>query len=165
MKFEFELPLKAQTNQNARLHPMARHRLTKRERELVGTFLPKHRLRPLLRITLVRIGPVELDDDNLQGSLKGTRDGIAAVLAIDDGSKLVEWKYDQAPGLHAVRVIVEAIGELPPDTRPPPKPWQLPPGVDVKRTPRAAQNSGAVRTTKDLRALATPASYRPKGAK
>lgn len=168
MKFEFELPVKAQNSQNARLHPMARHRLTRRERELVATFMPRHQLRPLLRITLVRVGPKELDDDNLAASCKSIRDGIASALGIDDGSKLVEWKYDQAPGVHAVRVVVEALGELPPDTRPPPKPWQLPAvlvpasAVPVSR-PRSRPKNANRAAPKDLRALATSAVIRPGG--
>lgn len=152
MKFELEIPTRADVNQNARLHPMARHRLTKSERRRVAQRFPKRQLRPLVRVTLIRLGPQKLDDDNNAGALKATRDAIARCMNVDDRSPLVEWCYEQEPAReYSVRVVVEAIGELPPDTRPPPKPWQLPP-VESKRA-----------APKNLRALATPATYRPGG--
>lgn len=49
----------------------------------------------LLVIELVRTGARALDSDNLQGAMKAHRDGVAAVLRIDDASPLVRWEYGQ----------------------------------------------------------------------
>lgn len=50
---------------------------------------------PPLVITITRIAPVPLDDDNLAGSAKHVRDGIADWLGVDDGSRLLTWRYEQ----------------------------------------------------------------------
>src|SRR5271157_4200427 len=55
-------------------------------------------------VTLTRVGPRALDDDNLQGSLKAVRDGVADALGVDDGSDEVRWSYAQERGGYAVRV-------------------------------------------------------------
>jgi hypothetical protein len=60
-------------------------------------------------VTLVRVSPRELDDDNLRGALKATRDGIADYLGIDDRDPRVGWGYGQAKGKpkqYAVKVEV-----------------------------------------------------------
>lgn len=182
MKLEFELPMKAETlNGRLRKHPMAQHREKVAERKAVATLMPIVQLRPLVRVTLVRRGPRRLDThDNLRGALKTYVDAVAKALRVDDASPLVDWAYDQEPAReYSVRVLVEAIGELPPDTRPPPKPWQLPPRIENdssgrnRRIPQSARGvrrdsapreptkspKNILKVSKDLRALATPASY------
>jgi hypothetical protein len=65
-----------------------------------------------LQITLTRIAPRVLDDDNLASGFKATRDGVADWLGIDDGSKLLRWVYAQrrgAPGQYAAEVVVEVL--------------------------------------------------------
>lgn len=62
------------------------------------------------QVTLTRIAPRALDDDNLRGALKATRDGVADALGIDDRDARVEWRYTQErgnPRTYAVRVTVE----------------------------------------------------------
>jgi hypothetical protein len=49
-------------------------------------------------VTLVRVAPRKLDSDNLAGSLKAIRDGVADALGISDGSLSVEWVYRQRVG-------------------------------------------------------------------
>ena len=49
-------------------------------------------------VTLTRIAPRELDDDNLAGGFKSVRDGVADWLAIKDNDKRVEWQYAQRKG-------------------------------------------------------------------
>lgn len=169
MKFEFSLPMKAETlNVRLRKHPMAQHREKKAEIAAVAQQLPRHQLRPLVTVTLTRCGPKPLDhEDNLTGSLKAYRDAVARVMRLDDASPLVAWKYEQEPAREfSVRVRVEAVGELPPDTRPPPKPWQLPPQGPPRPPPpprgsklRTALSSPA--RPKSFAALAKPAVYRP----
>lgn len=51
-----------------------------------------------LRVTITRIAPRELDDDNLAGSGKHVRDGIADALGIDDRDPRVKWLYAQRKG-------------------------------------------------------------------
>lgn len=58
-------------------------------------------------VTLTRIGPKKLDDDNNCRALKACRDQIAAELKIDDGSDLIEWRYAQEPGSREYRVCIE----------------------------------------------------------
>ena len=49
-------------------------------------------------VTLTRIAPRFLDEDNLIGGLKGCRDGVADALGIDDADPRVTWRYAQAKG-------------------------------------------------------------------
>jgi hypothetical protein len=60
-------------------------------------------------VTLIRIGPRNLDGDNLQGAFKGTRDGIADWLGVNDGDETkVLWKYAQERGPYGVRIEIAA---------------------------------------------------------
>lgn len=55
--------------------------------------------KPPFRITLTRIAPRKLDDDNLRGGLKHVRDGVADALKIDDReSPMLSWDYAQERG-------------------------------------------------------------------
>lgn len=100
---------------NVREHHLARARRVKSERAMVGWCL-LGTLGPTpppvgegLVITLVRVAPRRLDSDNAVGALKACRDAVAAWLGIDDGSPLLDWRYDQASGQHAVRVTIERL--------------------------------------------------------
>lgn len=56
----------------------------------------KLELAPPYHIHLTRLAPGKLDSDNLTGSAKHVRDGIARFLAVDDGDeKMVVWSYSQ----------------------------------------------------------------------
>lgn len=60
-------------------------------------------------ITLTRVAPRKLDDDNLASGFKAVRDGVADWLGIDDGSPRIRWEYDQekgTPGQYSARVDV-----------------------------------------------------------
>ena len=58
-------------------------------------------------ITMTRIAPRTLDDDNLASGFKATRDGIADWLGIDDGSKRLRWVCEQRKGKqYAAEVVV-----------------------------------------------------------
>lgn len=66
---------------------------------------------PKLTIHISRHGPRELDSDNLAGSQKHVRDGIADALGVDDGSDTLDWQYHQVRspnGVYAVLVRLEA---------------------------------------------------------
>lgn len=60
---------------------------------------------PLL-ITITRVGPRRLDDDNLAGACKYVRDAIAAKVGVDDGSDLYTWRYEQRTGPYGVEVEI-----------------------------------------------------------
>ena len=58
-------------------------------------------------ITMTRIAPRTLDDDNLASGFKATRDGIADWLGIDDGSKRLRWVCEQRKGRqYAAEIVV-----------------------------------------------------------
>jgi hypothetical protein len=46
-------------------------------------------------VTFTRLSAGELDDDNLAGSCKAVRDGVADWLGVDDRDKRVQWRYSQ----------------------------------------------------------------------
>ena len=56
-------------------------------------------------VTMTRVSPRGLDDDNLRSALKATRDGIADKLGVDDRSPLVEWRYAQRQAKQACVVV------------------------------------------------------------
>jgi hypothetical protein len=97
------LPIRTNNGLNAREHWAARSRRVKKERGLAGTVVPRFALP--CTVTLVRISPGLLDDDNLRGALKGVRDGIADRLGVDDRDPRVTWLYAQERDKgYAVRV-------------------------------------------------------------
>lgn len=60
---------------------------------------------------LCRVGPRKMDSDNLAGSLKAVRDGIADGLGYKDDSR-IEWEYSQRLGPNrGVEIRIEAVGE------------------------------------------------------
>lgn len=61
-------------------------------------------------VTLTRIAPQRLDDDNLASGFKACRDLIAESLGIDDGSDRIIWRYAQCKGKpHSVNVAIEEV--------------------------------------------------------
>lgn len=66
-----------------------------------------------LVVTLTRVGPRELDDDNVQGACKATRDEVARLLGLDDRDPRVTWRYAQAKGPYAVVIALEPGGSAP----------------------------------------------------
>lgn len=118
MNIAFEIPgLRLKGGLNAREHWRARASRAAKERKLTRLFCREAitarwghdwtvlDLLPMV-ITITRIGPRMLDDDNCAGSAKHCRDAIASDLGIDDGSPLVRWVYEQAKGRYGVRVTL-----------------------------------------------------------
>lgn len=63
---------------------------------------------PLL-VVITRVSPRGLDSDNLQGSAKHVRDGIADVLGVDDRDERVIWRVRQERGpakVYAAKVTI-----------------------------------------------------------
>ena len=99
------LPIKTVSEANLREHWGKRARRAKKQREAARTCL-RARLScdrvalvdGRLTVSLTRIAPRALDSDNLAGSFKAVRDGVADALGIDDGSPLIDWQYFQRKG-------------------------------------------------------------------
>lgn len=118
MDFRFEVPVKAQSTSNLREHHMARHRRTDAQKRATRARCPPWTGGPLLVVTLTRVSPRPLDDDNLRSALKSVRDAVATWLRIDDASPLVRWEYAQEKG---PTPLVRVEGRTP-DAAPPPAP-------------------------------------------
>jgi hypothetical protein len=74
-----------------------------------------HALYPARRVTLTRIHPkgrpIRDEDDNLRAAFKGTKDGVADALGLDDASRnqggRIEWIYNQIVGPWGIRITIE----------------------------------------------------------
>lgn len=87
-----ELPLRIESTANLREHWAKKAKRTKNHRQ-AAIVIPAHPL-PCV-VTLTRIAPRALDDDNLRSGLKALRDGIADRLGVKDNDPRVEWRYAQ----------------------------------------------------------------------
>lgn len=101
---KIELPIATVSEANRRDHWATKARRVKAHRNAAWALCPVYPL-PCI-VTLTRIAPRGLDDDNLRGACKALRDGIADKLGIDDRDPRVEWRYAQAKGKPA-SVVVE----------------------------------------------------------
>jgi hypothetical protein len=107
-----ELPIRIQSEQNLREHWATRARRAKRQRRMVADALlamGRHRAPPLpVVVTLTRLAPRKLDDDNAVGGHKHVRDQVAAWLGVDDADQRVEWRYAQErANAYACRIAIE----------------------------------------------------------
>lgn len=110
---EVTLPLRIQSTMNFREHWAAKAKRAKLHRTTAFTVLRAEALfkgtTGPVTVTITRIAPRLLDDDNAIAGCKNVRDGIADWLGRDDGDPLVSWRYCQEKGKeYAVRVRVEA---------------------------------------------------------
>lgn len=115
----FTIPVRTVSEANSHQHWRERQRRAKAQRkhaELVS-LRAKHHLGvhkpefdPPCTVTMTRISPRELDDDNLAGALKHVRDGIADALGINDRDPRVTWATKQRRGpakTYLVEVTIE----------------------------------------------------------
>jgi hypothetical protein len=69
-----------------------------------------------IRVTIVRIAPRQLDDDNLRAGAKSVRDGITDALGLkDDRDSRLAWDYGQERGKsneYAVRIVVSGVANV-----------------------------------------------------
>jgi hypothetical protein len=107
------LPIRIVSEANLREHFRTVAARKKIHRQTACVLMQRH-LRPIperrATITLTRIAPRVLDDDNLAGGFKACRDGVADWLGIDDGSPMLTWRYAQRKGKrgeYAAEVQVE----------------------------------------------------------
>ena len=106
------IPLETVSLSNQREHWAKRSRRAKDHRRAAYMWTQRiARVDLPLTVTLTRIAPRKLDDDNLRGALKSVRDGVADRLGIDDNDLRVSWMYGQKAGNvgeKAVEVWVDA---------------------------------------------------------
>lgn len=95
------LPIQTVSESNVRTHWSRRAARVKEQRGAVALALAqrlKGALFPVV-VTLVRVAPRQLDDDNLRGALKACRDQVADALGLpNDRDPRVTWEYAQARG-------------------------------------------------------------------
>lgn len=111
---EVEIPIRIESTLNLREHWTARHRRAVTHDEAVTySLIGSRRLADVIAvgppyiITITRIAPRRLDDDNAIGGAKHVRDSLARLLGIDDGDTRITWKYGQERGRYATRVRIE----------------------------------------------------------
>lgn len=101
---------------NARMHHMQRASLMRRQRIQAWSELRAAAgggvkvLKAPITVTLTRVAPRRLDDDNLTGAFKAVRDGVADWLGVDDGDPCLRWVTTQRAGMprqQAVEVTIE----------------------------------------------------------
>lgn len=94
------IPIRIESEPNVRCHWAERARRT-REHRGSAFYALKAAKAPFTMpvvITLTRIAPRELDDDNLRAGFKGLRDGIADWFQVNDRTPLIRWEYAQRRG-------------------------------------------------------------------
>ena len=103
----FHIPIKLPSLANIRLNWRAFASLKKSQKVATMVCMVGKPIPPLpLLITITRIGPRKLDDDNLASACKYTRDQIATTVGVDDGSDLYTWRYAQRKGRYGVDVEI-----------------------------------------------------------
>ena len=104
------LPLRIVSEANSRDHWRKASARKKIHRVCAHSLMRKHPAPTTdgpVTITMTRIAPRTLDDDNLASGFKSTRDGIADWLGIDDGSSRLRWVCEQRKGkAYAAEVVV-----------------------------------------------------------
>lgn len=108
MTWSITHPMPLPSAANLRMHPMQRARRVAAQRQ-IGYLLVSANSPPSLpaRITLTRIAPRLLDDDNLAYAFKAVRDGVADALGVNDRDPRVSWSYSQERGAAAIRITIE----------------------------------------------------------
>jgi hypothetical protein len=95
------LPIRTVSESNGREHWAKKAKRVKCHRTAahLAVFATAARGRTLpVNVTLTRIAPRALDDDNLRGALKAVRDGVSDALGVDDRDPRVTWLYSQKRG-------------------------------------------------------------------
>jgi hypothetical protein len=103
-----EVPIRVQSpNRLHAEHPLGRARRVRRERAAVRAALDAFRppTAPWL-VTLVRVGPRCIDDDNAVAAMKGVRDEVAKWLGVSDRDPLVRFAVEQERGPYVARIEV-----------------------------------------------------------
>ncbi len=109
---EFTLSLKLESEANARgLHWRAKHARVKEIRTWAG-LMTKQKMQPWMRdpvvVVVTRLAPRLLDDDNIYGSCKAVRDGIADGLGLksDRQDKISWFAAQEKAARYSVRILI-----------------------------------------------------------
>lgn len=109
--YGYQIPIRLRSEANQREHWGAKANRVKAQRVAVSLAMQGHGdllracLPAVVRIT--RIGPRDLDSDNLQGAAKAVRDAVASVLGVDDADPAVTWEpVQQDRGKYGVRIVI-----------------------------------------------------------
>lgn len=110
------IPITLISENNAREAWQARSTRRKGQRHTVYVYLLKMYGAKCLvvgpwHVTITRVAPRSLDDDNLSGSAKAVRDEIAKWMGFDDSKKSpITWGYAQRkgskPGEYACEIVI-----------------------------------------------------------
>lgn len=108
------VPIRTVSELNARTHWSVRARRAKVHRTSTRWALMACGPGQLpCKVTLTRIGRRDMDGDNLQGSLKAARDGVADWLRASDSDPRITWVYAQRRadrgGILGVEIQVEMV--------------------------------------------------------
>jgi hypothetical protein len=107
-------PIRLRSAANLREHWATKARRVKKERGAALMLARSTLVRPQLPciVTITRIAPRALDDDNATACGKSVRDAIAEFLGVDDRDPRVTWQVKQERGRvreYAVRVEIRAV--------------------------------------------------------
>lgn len=112
------LPIRMVSEANMHENWRARHRRRKAHRNATALAMSvavrAEGMTPPCEVTITRIAPCALDDDNLVGAAKAFRDGVADALGVDDRDKRIAWRYaqrkDKRPRFYAVEIQIRKGG-------------------------------------------------------
>lgn len=116
MKHILEIPMRLMSEANTHQHWRKKHERTKRQQKAIRLiWLCK---RPIVglpcRVSFTRIGPRNLDSDNLAYAFKAIRDQLASLIRpglapghADGDDSGIEWCYSQEKGLYGIRIEIE----------------------------------------------------------
>lgn len=116
LHLQFSMPMRVDSETNAREHWSKKYRRKKKQQDWLLTawleaIIAEETQWPIkfpCIVRLTRIGPKNLDSDNLVESFKAIRDAIAWTMDIDDGDERIKWEYAQeAVGKRQYAVKVE----------------------------------------------------------
>ena len=107
-----EVPIRIESTPNLREHWIVRSKRAGIHRN--STYFALKAARALYSVpcvvTMTRIAPRELDDDNNTAGLKNVRDGVALWLGVDDADKRITWICKQAKrGVKDYSLLVEIV--------------------------------------------------------
>jgi hypothetical protein len=107
-----EVPIRIESTPNLREHWAERAKRSREHKTAVYYALQAakapHQLP--LTVTLTRVAPRTLDDDNNTSGLKAARDGVALWLMRNDADPGIAWKYGQrkgAPKQYVLEIEIE----------------------------------------------------------
>ncbi len=115
---DFTASIRLVSEANIHEHWATTAKRVKEQRRWIYVHARKHMPVPLpCIVTMTRIAPRELDDDNAVRSCKAIRDELALLMGIDDRDPRVHWRVRQAKGSakqYGVRVQIELmLADLP----------------------------------------------------